>query len=215
MKENLENLEIAVLWFFIFFFPLVVFAHPGRTDSEGCHICRTNCDLYGVAWNERHCHYASTPESTPPPSPPNPSPPSPPPVPPPANPPPPSAPSSPPPTPNPSPAPAPLPTPPVPPTPSDSSQSGSSNPAPAPLPPPTPLPTPVQESNSKPPVPALAPHPNISDQAEAEPKQEFVENQTAQASMPLFFESSWLWIFSALGVGVLSALGYIFIKRTP
>ncbi|OGL81173.1 hypothetical protein A3B21_02695 [Candidatus Uhrbacteria bacterium RIFCSPLOWO2_01_FULL_47_24] len=31
-------------------------AHPGRTASDGCHYCRTNCDSWGVAWNARHCH---------------------------------------------------------------------------------------------------------------------------------------------------------------
>ncbi len=33
-----------------------VFAHPGRTASDGCHYCRTNCDKWGVTWNARHCH---------------------------------------------------------------------------------------------------------------------------------------------------------------
>ncbi len=33
-----------------------VLAHPGNTASDGCHYCRTNCDKWGVAWNERHCH---------------------------------------------------------------------------------------------------------------------------------------------------------------
>lgn len=32
------------------------YAHPGRTASDGCHYCRTNCDKWGVAWNRRHCH---------------------------------------------------------------------------------------------------------------------------------------------------------------
>ena len=34
-------------------------AHPGRTASDGCHYCRTNCDKWGVAWNQRHCHGGS------------------------------------------------------------------------------------------------------------------------------------------------------------
>ncbi|MDO8589984.1 MAG: hypothetical protein Q7R69_01805 [bacterium] len=38
------------------FIPLAVSAHPGNTASDGCHYCRTNCDKWGVAWNERHCH---------------------------------------------------------------------------------------------------------------------------------------------------------------
>lgn len=37
-------------------FPKVLFAHPGATASDGCHYCRTNCDKWGVSWNERHCH---------------------------------------------------------------------------------------------------------------------------------------------------------------
>jgi hypothetical protein len=32
------------------------YAHPGRTASDGCHYCRTNCSQWGVPWNERHCH---------------------------------------------------------------------------------------------------------------------------------------------------------------
>ncbi|PIQ72812.1 hypothetical protein COY13_03310 [Candidatus Roizmanbacteria bacterium CG_4_10_14_0_2_um_filter_36_35] len=37
-----------------------VFAHPGRTAADGCHYCRTNCDSWGVPWNERHCHNGGT-----------------------------------------------------------------------------------------------------------------------------------------------------------
>lgn len=33
-----------------------VSAHPGNTAADGCHYCRTNCDRWGVPWNERHCH---------------------------------------------------------------------------------------------------------------------------------------------------------------
>lgn len=32
------------------------YAHPGNTAADGCHYCRTNCDKWGVPWNERHCH---------------------------------------------------------------------------------------------------------------------------------------------------------------
>lgn len=31
-------------------------AHPGRTAADDCHYCRTNCDYWGEAWDERHCH---------------------------------------------------------------------------------------------------------------------------------------------------------------
>lgn len=36
--------------------PAFVSGHPGRTASDGCHYCRTNCDKWGVPWNKRHCH---------------------------------------------------------------------------------------------------------------------------------------------------------------
>lgn len=32
------------------------YSHPGRTASDGCHYCRTNCGKWGVPWNARHCH---------------------------------------------------------------------------------------------------------------------------------------------------------------
>lgn len=33
-------------------------AHPGRTDSSGCHTCRTNCSSWGLSSGEYHCHNA-------------------------------------------------------------------------------------------------------------------------------------------------------------
>lgn len=39
-------------------------AHPGNTAADGCHYCKTNCDKWGVAWNERHCHNTSKAVST-------------------------------------------------------------------------------------------------------------------------------------------------------
>lgn len=32
------------------------FSHPGRTNSAGCHTCRTNCAKWGVDFGEIHCH---------------------------------------------------------------------------------------------------------------------------------------------------------------
>lgn len=60
-------------------YPTNISAHPGNTASDGCHYCRTNCDKWGVAWDERHCHsggesvqlplyIAPTPISTPSPT---------------------------------------------------------------------------------------------------------------------------------------------------
>ena len=37
-----------------------VFAHPGNTDSSGCHTCRTNCPKWGLSTGEYHCHRAKT-----------------------------------------------------------------------------------------------------------------------------------------------------------
>lgn len=54
MKSKLFILIFAL--FALFVFTSRAEAHPGRTASDGCHYCRTNCDSWGVAWNERHCH---------------------------------------------------------------------------------------------------------------------------------------------------------------
>lgn len=48
--------KILLILVIVIFFPSISFAHPGRTASDGCHYCRTNCDKWGVAWNQRHCH---------------------------------------------------------------------------------------------------------------------------------------------------------------
>lgn len=34
----------------------VSFAHPGRTDANGGHTCRTNCEYYGLEYGEYHYH---------------------------------------------------------------------------------------------------------------------------------------------------------------
>lgn len=49
------SVAIAVLFVFI---PMVASAHPGRTDSSGCHTCRTNCSSWGLSSGEYHCHNA-------------------------------------------------------------------------------------------------------------------------------------------------------------
>lgn len=35
-------------------------AHPGNTDSSGCHTCRTNCPDWGLSYGEYHCHNAKS-----------------------------------------------------------------------------------------------------------------------------------------------------------
>ena len=55
MIRNLLTILIIVITI-SFSFSKESYAHPGATAADGCHYCRTNCDKYGVAWNERHCH---------------------------------------------------------------------------------------------------------------------------------------------------------------
>ncbi len=54
----MKKILIAFILVFLAGFPFVssATAHPGRTAADGCHYCRTNCDSWGVSWNERHCH---------------------------------------------------------------------------------------------------------------------------------------------------------------
>ncbi len=40
----------------LFLLPAFISAHPGRTDKDGCHVCRTNCEKWGVPRGEKHCH---------------------------------------------------------------------------------------------------------------------------------------------------------------
>ena len=44
----------------ILFNPNVVLVHPGRTDSNGCHKCNTNCAKWGLDTGEYHCHNGNT-----------------------------------------------------------------------------------------------------------------------------------------------------------
>lgn len=39
-------------------------AHPGRTDANGCHVCRTNCDKWGLSTGEYHCHNGGSSSTT-------------------------------------------------------------------------------------------------------------------------------------------------------
>lgn len=54
---------LFIFFFFVAILPKNIFAHPGNTAADGCHYCRTNCDRWGVAWNERHCHGSKTVET--------------------------------------------------------------------------------------------------------------------------------------------------------
>ncbi len=52
---------IGVMLFFAGIMP--VMAHPGRTNSSGCHVCRTNCASWGLSNGEYHCHNGSSSSS--------------------------------------------------------------------------------------------------------------------------------------------------------
>ncbi|MGI2748930.1 YHYH domain-containing protein [Bacillus cytotoxicus] len=44
--------------------PVSVYAHPGRTDANGGHTCRTNCEKWGLQYGEYHYHNKSASNNT-------------------------------------------------------------------------------------------------------------------------------------------------------
>ncbi|MFZ2189509.1 MAG: YHYH domain-containing protein [Candidatus Magasanikiibacteriota bacterium] len=56
----MKRLSLVIIFAISVFFPMTSFAHPGRTDSSGCHTCRTNCTKWGLSTGEYHCHRAKT-----------------------------------------------------------------------------------------------------------------------------------------------------------
>ncbi|WP_068793126.1 YHYH domain-containing protein [Brevibacillus laterosporus] len=57
------------LLFFLFVTMLTVpfqqtSAHPGRTDKNGGHTCRTNCEKWGLSYGEYHYHNGGSSSST-------------------------------------------------------------------------------------------------------------------------------------------------------
>jgi hypothetical protein len=42
--------------FLALFVPNIASSHPGKTDAYGCHTCYTNCERWGLAYGEYHCH---------------------------------------------------------------------------------------------------------------------------------------------------------------
>jgi hypothetical protein len=51
-------LFISVISLLFFAHPSPLFAHPGNTDSAGCHTCRTNCtERWGIPYGFYHTHY--------------------------------------------------------------------------------------------------------------------------------------------------------------
>jgi hypothetical protein len=53
MKVFVKIFSLVLL---ILIMPLIVSAHPGRTDPKGCHTCKTNCEKWGLKYGKYHCH---------------------------------------------------------------------------------------------------------------------------------------------------------------
>ncbi|MDR4986260.1 hypothetical protein CN491_21940 [Bacillus cereus] len=51
VKKLLLTTSIALL-----VAPIAAYAHPGRTDANGGHTCRTNCEKWGLQYGEYHYH---------------------------------------------------------------------------------------------------------------------------------------------------------------
>ncbi len=51
-------MKLVYYYVIVLCFPLLAFAHPGNTDSYGCHTCKTNCPKWGLSYGEYHCHNA-------------------------------------------------------------------------------------------------------------------------------------------------------------
>ncbi|MCQ5364630.1 thermonuclease family protein [Anoxybacillus salavatliensis] len=47
---------LSLVTAFAIFFTSSVYAHPGKTDANGGHTCRTNCEKWGLKYGEYHYH---------------------------------------------------------------------------------------------------------------------------------------------------------------
>ena len=56
VKKLLLTTSIALL-----VAPISAYAHPGRTDANGGHTCRTNCEKWGLQYGEYHYHNKPAP----------------------------------------------------------------------------------------------------------------------------------------------------------
>ncbi len=54
----MKKIIIFIVLICILLLPSITMSHPGRTDSYGCHTCRTNCASWGLSTGEYHCHRA-------------------------------------------------------------------------------------------------------------------------------------------------------------
>lgn len=61
-RETMKKLVVSLLTFTLLLVGLTTpaMAHPGRTDSNGGHTCRTNCGKWGLDYGEYHYHNGGT-----------------------------------------------------------------------------------------------------------------------------------------------------------
>lgn len=58
--------SFVALMLVLFFFPMQMLeAHPGRTDANGGHTCRTNCEKWGLQYGQYHYHNGGGSSSSP------------------------------------------------------------------------------------------------------------------------------------------------------
>lgn len=62
--ETLKNIVAISVFLFLLSIGITVDAHPGKTDSNGGHTCRTNCEKYGLDYGEYHTHNSGGSSST-------------------------------------------------------------------------------------------------------------------------------------------------------
>src|SRR4051812_15851277 len=55
MRKHLQSFISSLCCLFLLL-PSTASAHPGRTDSNGGHTCRTNCEQWGLEYGEYHYH---------------------------------------------------------------------------------------------------------------------------------------------------------------
>lgn len=61
----MKKIITSILFICLIFSIDTVYAHPGRTDSSGCHTCRTNCGSYGLSYGQYHCHNSGSTSAQP------------------------------------------------------------------------------------------------------------------------------------------------------
>ena len=56
LKEMVMKKYLIITFLLVLLLPGLALAHPGRTASDGCHYCKSNCEKWGEIYGARHCH---------------------------------------------------------------------------------------------------------------------------------------------------------------